>query len=204
MKPTHIVLTDKGIACIVAPEKPEPSYLHITSSLYINTQWYKETGGYKDPMTWYNEKLEAAMKQVVLFKDQLEISWTLGIPMEKGKLYPVPDGYEIKIKNGEPCVDLDCHVPQDHIHQYAILVPKQVEYMEAPAEPIVAAIMLERKLKQPTSIDEAAETYAAKETQYSSMHYEHSCFKRGFIAGAKSDAAKEYWYQQFKQETKNG
>jgi hypothetical protein len=47
-------------------------------------------------------------------------------------------------------------------------------------------------LQQPTSIEEAADKFI------SNRGYEWEAF----IAGAKSDAAREYWYQKFKQEQK--
>jgi len=303
MKPNKIVLTDQGIGCIEAPEKPEPSYSHIASSLYINTQWYKETGGYKHPMDWYNEKLEAAIKQAVLFKDQSHIKRLLSFngisSLSDNELIPIPDGYEIELETKDLC-DYEGEELWEitpHLVKYAILVPKQVdidpdvkdalnkggywdlidddkpkqepvkgagddypvidlkhenlmsnlrdsmdqlcgipkqeskckEYCNCAREamqeganrdwvdgiqdkcplipkqepvkekfeeqvPLIGAVV---EIKQPTSIEEAADAYM--DSKYPKTYHRGDEWK-GFIAGAKSDAAKEYWYQQFKEQ----
>ena len=48
-------------------------------------------------------------------------------------------------------------------------------------------------IKQPTSIEEAAEEhYPIKKDMYRDLFSEH----HAFIKGAKSEAAKEYWFEQ--------
>jgi len=198
MKPNAIVLTDQGIGCIEAPEKPESSYIHTTSSLYINTQWYKETGGYKDPMTWYNEKLELAMKNVVLFKDkQLTfdmLSKQKCFPYEERKLYPIPDGYEIKIVNTGTSF-------KKAMEGYAILVPKQepcngtcgMNYCDENGCVERKRELVDNPVIQSTSIEEAAKKYA---DDYDGMQWEKDRVEIAFIKGTK-------WMQeQFKQEMK--
>ena len=50
----------------------------------------------------------------------------------------------------------------------------------------------DRKPKQETTLEEAASSYAVKDFNYS-INYD------GFIVGAKSDAARDYWFNIFKQ-----
>jgi hypothetical protein len=47
------------------------------------------------------------------------------------------------------------------------------------------------------TIEEAAERISLTSSVYESGQDD---FFQGFIAGAKSDAAKEYWYEQFKKQ----
>jgi len=84
-----IILTDKGIGCIEAPDPND------TIGKY---------GAYFDNLPKYKKELEAAMKNVVLFKDQkgtIKDCYNLfDTPyIEKGKLYPVPENYEIKLED---------------------------------------------------------------------------------------------------------
>jgi len=105
MKPDTIVVTDQGIGCIEAPDSDSFGALE-----------YRE----------YNKVLEAAMKQAVLFKDHPNVHNQLADLLiekqyEQGRLYPVPDEYEIKIEihsiyNGKDNPSIE----------YAILVPKHV------------------------------------------------------------------------------
>jgi len=53
--------------------------------------------------------------------------------------------------------------------------------------------------KQPTSIEEAAEAYAISKD---SSGVWVGLYRGAFIEAAKSRAAKDYWYEQFKQEKK--
>ena len=50
-----------------------------------------------------------------------------------------------------------------------------------------------------TELEEAAEKYANKKGDIPTTKLEDAIFKQGFIAGAKSDAAKDYWFNIFKQ-----
>jgi len=208
MKPNCIILTDKGIGCIEAPEKP------VMGSYYL--------------------ALEAALKQVVLFKDHPNVHNQLADLLiekqyEQGRLYPVPDEYEIKIEihsiyNGKDNPSIE----------YAILVPKEeimAEKFWSNIEKSYAHVK-QPTIKQPTSIEEnkwcdscgkrttwingecenykpksSIEEAAEKAIPYhpsdSTLYQGYRKYEiKGFIAGAKSDAAKEYWYQQFKQEKK--
>jgi hypothetical protein len=215
MKPNVIILEDDGLYCFEAPEKLE--YL----DKYGNP--HEED---------YNKALEAAKKQKVRFKDQV-FARSLFNHMEYNKLYPVPDGYEIKIENKEWSEKLPSgsFIQYD---QYAILVPKKEsnckEYCNCAEEamkrgasrdwvdgtqdncplkpkqelvPVVQVMQeikeaVERITKQPTSIEEAAESYAielypingeSKEV-VAWIEKQKILIEMGFIAGAKSQASK--------------
>lgn len=53
------------------------------------------------------------------------------------------------------------------------------------------------ELPKQQSIEESADDYAKQEYWLGRLTSHHYC-KKDFIAGAKSQAAKEYWYEQFK------
>jgi len=81
MKPTHIVLTEKGIGCIEAPD-------------------FKDFDIPQEER--YQQALKAAMKEVVLFEDQNVWAWAIPDEMPvKGKLYPVPEFYHVEVNNNE-------------------------------------------------------------------------------------------------------
>ena len=50
-----------------------------------------------------------------------------------------------------------------------------------------------------TELEEAAKKYANKKGDIPTTKLEDAIFKQGFIDGAKSDAAKDYWFNIFKQ-----
>ena len=201
MKPNAIALNKHGK--IVALEAPEKSHYIIDD----------------DGLERYKETLKTAIENGVEFKHTEITAMAMGLhdgELEQGKLYPVPDGYEIKIK--KDYIELE---------EYAILVPKQEskckEYcncareaiksganrdwvdgiqdncpLKPKQEPVNAFEYIEfmkKQYKQPTSIEEAAENYAEGLSLKSNVVAD-------FIAGAKSDAAKEYWFEIFKQEKK--
>jgi len=85
-----IIHTSGIFKLIDAPEKPEPNYLHITSSLYINTQWYKETGGYKDPIEWYEAALQQAIERGIQIVGEIPLDVSLALKA-KGKVFPLPE-----------------------------------------------------------------------------------------------------------------
>jgi len=103
MKPTHIVLTDKGIGCIEVPVYPMQLRIKAVDEL---------------TRIIYEEALKRAMDNVVLFEDQNVWAWAIPDEMMvKGKLYPVPENYEIKIKK--------YYEGGFSFERCAILVPKQ-------------------------------------------------------------------------------
>jgi hypothetical protein len=220
MKPNAIVITDKGIGCIEAPEPIE--------------------GGFTSD---YLEALEAAMKQVVLFKDQYftanKLAALLSIDkFKQDKLYPVPDGYEIELEYGDGRTFVkNPTYPEAFPRVRAILVPKQdpehvkdfekifplmpkqepVKDNGYLSECICTGVCLQltnakckAMVKRPTSIEESAEKAfnleLSKETPQNYNNHLLSTIKhgylKGFIAGVKSDAAKDYWFETFKQEKK--
>jgi hypothetical protein len=168
MKPTHIVF-DVKVGCIEAPDKP--------------IKWNYESGGneqgaYVDPTYYehlkiYEEALEQAMKEIVYF-DGLQKPYIMDllrggntdVKIIQGKLYPVPDGFEIVIKEDPDNRDGKL---------YAILVPKQdSEYHPIGEDGNV------RYTKQPTSIEEAMLQRA-----YEYFAKDEATIIGGFIAGAK-------------------
>ena len=54
-------------------------------------------------------------------------------------------------------------------------------------------------MKNKETLEEAAEKYANKKGDIPTTKLEDAIFKQGFIDGAKSDAAKDYWFNIFKQ-----
>lgn len=193
MKPNIIEINEKGIFCY------ENNLLEISIE------------GFKEPaLKMHNENLEAVKRDRVYFKpEHKEEVWkvmyraglfkNLTISEQQGKAYPIPDGYEVKIgKDNCGCNLPDatndmCKYPEC---LYAILVPKDN------TEKLVDAIVLHGKQQ---SIEEGAKIYIGvkpdltideEERYYLSGVKEYDAF----IAGAKSDAAKKYWYEQFKQQ----
>jgi len=154
MKPTHIVLTDQGIGCIEAP--------NMLNSV-INHNWEIR----------YQQAIEAAMKQVVLFKDQNVWCWAIPDEMPvKGKLYPILDGYEVRFETWQQ---------GDNKVDYAVLIPKQG------SDKTISQTYSEEVFKQqPTSIEEAAEVYSKKSSN--SVFQENH--KLDFIAGARHQEEK--------------
>ena len=51
-----------------------------------------------------------------------------------------------------------------------------------------------------TELEEAAEKYANKKGDIPTTKLEDAIFKQGFIDGAKSNAAKDYWFKIFKEQ----
>ncbi len=205
MKPNTIILEDDGLYCFEAPEKPDFQKTFASDNTYT---WNK----YLIDLKNYHDALEAAKKQKVKFKNfkvikNLHVNTIIVVDgyemaIEKGKLYPVPDGYEIKIE--QPCKD-GCESSSYCLDTcaksgYAVLVPKQ--------EPVVIVDSPDRTnliinpVQQPASIEEAAGKYANEKWSYDIKLAEHSTSIKDFIAGAKSDAAKEYWFEKFKKEMK--
>jgi len=184
MKPNAIVFDGKGVGCIVAPD--------ITNSV-IDHHWELR----------YNKALEAAMKNIVYFKPEdlemvttkIQIAGGFLNRLEKGKLYPVPDGYEIEIKE-EPSEDsgIDGSGPpysKVDFESYVVLVPKQETGISD------EQVRQEAELSGITSIEEAAKDSfnleLAKETP---QKYDDGLlsatkhgYERGFIAGAKYQEA---------------
>ena len=56
------------------PNKPEAKYEHNKAGIYRHTQWYKETGGYKDPTKWFNDEVTKWKSGLLPFEDQ-DIAW---------------------------------------------------------------------------------------------------------------------------------
>lgn len=130
----------------------------------------------------YKEALEQAIKDGVKFKDADLVKF---LPIQQLKPYPIPDGYEVKVVN-------DDRVNPEWYQPYAILVPKEKSnFFKGGVTEMTPEAMIHYPPKQ-QSIEEAAEAY--KKLKLPDDHYD------AFIAGAKSQAAKEYWYEQFKQE----
>jgi hypothetical protein len=140
----------------------------------------------------------------------------------------VPDGYEIKIEthsiyNGKdnPSIEYAILVPKqvdidpdvkDALNKggYWDLIddiPKQEPVKEMCGSDTCpddgACEHCQNPVKQPASIEEAAEkSWNLNHIGPDNNSYNPYAYKAGFIAGAKSDAAKDYWYEQFKQEKK--
>jgi len=84
--------------------------------------------GWSDAIIQYNKAIESAKRDVVYFKDQHKIKVFMNYAVnsfEVGKPYPIPDGYEVRIKKvdtyGNECfTESPCGC-----ECYAILVPKQ-------------------------------------------------------------------------------
>jgi len=185
MKPTHIVLSDQGIGCIEAP--------NMLNSV-IDHNWEIR----------YQQALEAAMKQVVLFNDQNVWCWAIPDKMPvKGKLYPVPENYRIEIKyEGVEPINGPFGTFMFGGKAYAVLVPKQKDIepefkdsleknfdrlvdgltKQGPDKTISQTYSEEVFKKQPTSIEEAADNANG----YSVYAKDKAViFKEGFIAGAR-------------------
>jgi len=91
---------------------------------------------------------------------------------------------------------------QDIVRNRGKKVPTSIEELKKSisAKDYEEAIMNKPAVKlKPPSIEEAAAKYAK---DYNGMQWEKDRVEIAYIKGAKSDAAKEYWYQQFKQEKK--
>jgi len=119
-KYTHITFNGAGqiVAFVMPPDKPEP-YHHVEGQIpYIAL------------LEDYEHKVKAAIKDGVVFKKCEIFTRTENVylvndvPMliEKGKHYPVPDGYEVKI---EKVYEKGVSTRPSVIGKYAILVPKQ-------------------------------------------------------------------------------
>jgi len=198
MKPNTIVLTDKGIGCI----QLNPVSIGMTP-----------TG--KDRQQAASEQ---AMKQVVLFKDQV-FARSLFNHMEYNKLYPVPDGYEIKIEthsiyNGKdnPSIEYAILVPKEEImaEKFWSNIEKSYAHVKQPTIKQPTSIEENKwcdscgkrttwingeceNYKNKSSIEEAAEN--SRKTKYidgSITSYTRNdwqaCYKEGFIAGAKHNS----------------
>jgi len=213
MKPAHIVLTDHGIGCIEAPDD---------KNRFSDNYHYR---------SYYEQAIEAAMKEIVLFSDQNVWCWAIPDEMPvKGKLYPVPDGYDVRLTCSIDACE-DCRYSNHCYRRVAILVPKQKDIepefsnsLEKNFDRLVGGLpkQVPHKCKycgimtiapdeecyaRPTSIEEAAKEYSEKikdELLEQEDAYDH------FIEGVRSQAAKDYWLKifeashnaQFKQEKK--
>lgn len=137
-----IILTDRGVGCIEAPDIRPPAIRTIYN---------------RDLRERYEQALEAAMKKKVLFKPEeqnaimLLMNHKVGL-LEKGKLYPVPEGYWIELEYGDGRTFVkNPTYPEASPHVRAILVPKQ--------EPAIKSIRekferwYDTEFKQPTQQD---------------------------------------------------
>lgn len=171
MKPNKIILTPEGIKAIEAPHYRYPTHDNDWSN--------EEAKQYQE----YKQALDKAIKEGVLFKHTETTAMAMGIhdgEFEQGKLYDIPEHYSIKIENN-----------------YAYLIPKQEHGAGNMSIQLLERNSLERRLKeQPTSIEEAAEYYYL--TLSRPLANEKGLVETAFVSGATSEAAKEYWYQQFK------
>lgn len=193
---------DGKIFAYKAPEKIKQGYGEVGIN-YLNDQ-----------------ALEAAKRDRVYFKPEREesISDTLykngvipyGTPWEQGKSYPVPEGYSVKDEyvgcgNETKCTYEACKDSCAYPTRYAILVPKEKDYgmpIHIPSKEEFENECLNKPepVKQ-QSIEEAAEyhwTYI--EHGFKEGYNPKRCidaaiqklkYINGFIAGAKSQAAKE-------------
>lgn len=112
MKPTHIGIDAQGVFCV------EVSEIECT----VGSDFFER-----------KEALEAAMKNRVYFKDEKlvrDLLWDTvfkflnkeKLPSRGYELYPIPDGYEVKLESPDcDCPITDCVC----VHRYSILVPKQ-------------------------------------------------------------------------------
>jgi hypothetical protein len=197
MKPTHITLNQGQIIAFEMPEKPE-GY----STDYL--------------LSKYAKLVEAAIKDGVAFKPDdnnvyAVMEYTLESAIEQGKHYPVPEEYEVKIE--KKYVDLGS---RERLMEYTVLVPKQEKgYPEIDLKPENLTPNLRDSMdqlcgiptqisKQPTSIEEAAEKLFPfidnPDMERTNRHIKTQ--RINWIAGVKSQEAKEYWFEKFKQEKK--
>lgn len=112
MKPNTIEIDEQGVFCYQTPDIA--SVPHLT-----------------------DKAIKVAKYERVYFKDPIPVISafvkTNGLLVE-GSQYPIPNGYRIEITNDGNCVDLDCQVPEDHVHPYAILILKESEYQKQDIE----------------------------------------------------------------------
>lgn len=179
MKPNTIELDSKGIFCYEAPAK---------NLLYASSMTMPES---------YNGALEQAKRDRVYFNSVMQPkhyitnilfgrSWD---EMETGKQYPVPDGFEVKIENDE-----------DYFwKRYAILVPKEkcngncgMNYCDENGCMERKRVLVEPyELPKQQSIEEAATDSWNNHGRLIPEASRSSDYMHGFIAGAKSQSAKE-------------
>lgn len=110
------------------PEKPEPNYDFITSSLYKDTQWYKETGGYKDPSSWYEEALQKAKDNALEVVGLYSKSDLLAYPhTESNGIYTMDlKGYKVEIKEEPEFPGFD-HTSYPTFKNVAVISPIEPE-----------------------------------------------------------------------------
>ncbi len=243
MKPNTIILEDDGLYCFEAPEKPDFQKTFAIDKTYI---WDK----YLCDLKLWEQALEAAKNQKVKFKNQsgvmdiyyqsictvknctdltCECEW-----LKKGKLYPVPENYTIKIEyeGGKP-TNGPFGTFMFGETRYAILVPKQepvnqcpicniplkelkkgtcenigcesIFFAKNPSKELVDQLF--SHLKQPTSIEEAAIDYCSQKYSNNGSGIDWANGKEGFIAGAKyQEGLAEAYLNKIKElcETVNG
>jgi len=210
MKPTHIKLNEAGqIVAFVMPI----------------------TGSYADIEDYY-EAIKIAIKDGMVFKDEDEVKqiikadaierWlnqkvmtSVIYKLEQGKVYDVPEGYEVKIEEHCP-VACDCRDEETMRVQcqcqYAVLVPKQEPVKkdcsctgpwDCQCQNVIDAYYGNEK--QPTSIEEAGNPPESYWNDYwknvlnledCSRNNKRKVFQDAFLL------AKDYWFEQFKQEKK--
>jgi len=160
---------DGRIGCWEMPDEPAMS---------------SEDKGWSDAIIQYNKAIESAKSDAVYFKPHQEVSFlAAGLnhwQMEEGKPYPVPDGYKIKIEKG---------ISQETFETvgYAILVPKEkgISDEQVKQEAELSGVLIQQ------SIEEAAIDYCSQKYSNNGSGIDWANGKEGFIAGAKSQAAKE-------------
>jgi len=166
-----------------------------------------------DGVERYKAALEAAKRDAVYFKNQREIENIL-IQDEKrgglfkGKSYPIPEGYEVQ----KECTNVPCD--GKHCNLVAILVPKEKlddrlkrystkDLIKPKQQPIEEAVKQKSLAIQQMAADKlnaGQKPYIASQLYVEYMNTIINGFEKELIAGAKSQAAKEYWYEQFKKE----
>lgn len=91
------------------PENPMPSF-----EFFGNSQWVKETGGYVDPIKWYEYKLEQAKEKSIRVKNKEEVIKLIidqfipngvkdeevnFVGLKEGEIYTLDDSYKVDIIN---------------------------------------------------------------------------------------------------------
>jgi hypothetical protein len=110
-----LILTSEGIKVIDAPNPND----------YLDKFYQPHEGDYQIA-------LEKAIKEGVLFKYRWQVENL--ILLEQGKLYDIPEGYDVEIRcSGKNCIE-DYGCSKDHCNNlnskdYAILAPKQVTHI---------------------------------------------------------------------------
>jgi hypothetical protein len=100
----------------------------------------------------------------------------------------------------EYCDNLQCRGFED-INYYKIIIPQEEPKTLTKLEIAknIAAIGIGKEEHKQKKIEEAAEKHAKQQYGNScGAKEERKTCKEDFIAGAKSDAAKDYWFEQFK------